>query len=678
MDGLILLNSNSWMIHLRHSKDVNLQSLHVFSGKDGIDPDGSVDAHISNTVIQSIDDAFAIKSKFEGESCRRIYMENCIVFSCASSLKVGTENYYGIVHDITWDNIDAADADRGIILYTNASGGKAPVQNITWRNIRIFNYDWEVETGGAPIQLENRYEARVHNLCLENVVAYPTTDCNIKHPVDAKFKNVIINGRSQLNDTSNIELNGVIWEGVKGRGFPVVFIEPARNCQNRYHNGEDVIVDVIHPMHKKIKAVELFVNGQLYGKDRNVPYSFTLENLRAGNCVLIAKATDQDDIENFTAPRKVIIVHESNIDEQRNTTQENREINEIFTHWPSGSSPEEIGMRVAKRFIASPHPNFIRPLPPPFIIYTETCTWYGALTFADLIHDEQLQERLSERFEPLFGNSAHLVPEPDHVDKTVFGAIPFELNMQTGKSAYRDMGLHFAENQWNIPPDPEILPEGKRFAESGYSWQTRLWIDDMFMITLIQTQAYRATGNMKYLDRASREMVFYLDKLQRSNGLFYQAPEIPFFWGRGNGWMAAGMTEMLRSLPVSHRHYQRIRKGYQKMMASLLEYQDGSGMWKQLIDEEEAWPESSSTGMFTFELITGVKNGWLDREVYGQATRKAWLALISYLDEDGNMTQICEGTDKSAERDYYISRRRLSGDMHGQAPVLWYASALLR
>ena len=57
------------------------------------------------------------------------------------------------------------------------------------------------------------------------------------------------------------------------------------------------------------------------------------------------------------------------------------------------------------------------------------------------------------------------------------------------------------------------------------------------MITVLQTQAYRATGNRKYIDRAAREMKMYMDTLQRDNGLFYHAADVPsknllYFFGR--------------------------------------------------------------------------------------------------------------------------------------------------
>jgi rhamnogalacturonyl hydrolase YesR len=101
-------------------------------------------------------------------------------------------------------------------------------------------------------------------------------------------------------------------------------------------------------------------------------------------------------------------------------------------------------------------------------------------------------------------------------------------------------------------------------------------------------------------------------------------------------------------------------------------------MWRQLIDHDEAWPESSSSAMFTFAMITGVKNGWLDAATYGPAARRGWLAVVGYIDQNDDVTSVCEGTNKLADREYYLARKRRTGDFHGQAPVLWAASALLR
>jgi rhamnogalacturonyl hydrolase YesR len=335
---------------------------------------------------------------------------------------------------------------------------------------------------------------------------------------------------------------------------------------------------------------------------------------------------------------------------------------DYFSNWPAGRSPQEVGKALAEHFILTPHtPNHT-------ITYSEVGTWYGALTFAELAHDTDLRDRLIKRFDPLMpGRSeAALIPTRDHVDDSIFGIVPLEIAMQTKDKKYLDDGLSFADRQWENPqPD-------------GLSHETRFWIDDMYMLTILQLQAWRVTGDKKYLDRDANEMVAYLDKLQQPNGLFYHAPDVPFFWGRGDGWVAAGMAEMLRDLPADHPRRARIIAGYKLMMAALLKYQAPDGMWRQLIDHQESWEESSSSGMFAFALITGVKNGWLDAATYGPAARKAWFAVTGFIDQNSDMTQVCEGTGKFNSLDYYFERNRKTGDFHGQEPVLWAASALLR
>ncbi|PYS51650.1 MAG: glycosyl hydrolase [Acidobacteria bacterium] len=354
-----------------------------------------------------------------------------------------------------------------------------------------------------------------------------------------------------------------------------------------------------------------------------------------------------------------------------------------FKNWPAGTSPQEIGKRVAENFVARKFEfeqmvksNGVEKPKRQFVIYPEVCAWYGALTVAELTQDKDLQTRLIRKFDQFFTpEGAKRISEDAHVDYHVFGVVPLEIYLVTKDQKYLDMGRSFADKQW------------EKTTPDGITAEARYWIDDMYMIPAVEVQAYRATHDAKYLDRAALAMSAYLDKLQQPNGLFYHAPDSPFFWGRGNGWFAAGMAELLRSLPKNHPQRARILDGYRKMMASLLKYQGEDGLWRQLIDHTEAWSETSGTGMFTFAMVTGVKNGWLDEKTYGPAARKAWLGLVKYIDENANVREVCVGTNKAAQEvgpdiqtqlKYYLARPRNVGDLHGQAPILWTASALMR
>ncbi len=339
---------------------------------------------------------------------------------------------------------------------------------------------------------------------------------------------------------------------------------------------------------------------------------------------------------------------------------------DYFADWPAGTSPQEVGRRVVDNFLARKFEFDTNPQHQ-YVIYPEACCWYGSLTVARLCQDEDRSARLIKKFQTLTNSEASRISTAAHVDYRVFGVVPLEIYLQTRDRQSLELGLSFADQQW------------QKTTPDGITSEARYWIDDMYMITALQVQAYRATGDAKYLDRAALAMSAYLDKLQQTNGLFYHAPDAPFYWSRGNGWVAAGLTELLRSLPETHPQHARILKGYQTMMAALLKYQGGDGLWRQLIDHpDDAWPETSGTGMFTFAMVTGVKNGWLDAKTFGPAARKAWLGLVKYLDPDANVGNVCIGTNKGTSVAYYLARERKTGDLHGQAAVLWSATALLR
>ena len=261
----------------------------------------------------------------------------------------------------------------------------------------------------------------------------------------------------------------------------------------------------------------------------------------------------------------------------------------MLKDFPEGSTPEEIGKRLAYRFLTEKHALHVGK----WIGYPETFYWNGALRYAYLAKDKELLNRLQDKFEPLFTEEKALQPIMNHVDVNMFGSLPLELYLVTKDKKYWYLGLPYADSQWKVPANAK--PEEKEWAEKGYSWQTRLWIDDMYMITIVQTRAYKVTKDKKYIDRAAKEMVMYLDELQRPNGLFYHAPDVPYYWGRGNGWMAAGMTELLQCLPKNHKDRPRILQGYRTMMESLKKYQNPEGLWNQLIDQSDCWTETSGS-----------------------------------------------------------------------------------
>ncbi len=202
------------------------------------------------------------------------------------------------------------------------------------------------------------------------------------------------------------------------------------------------------------------------------------------------------------------------------------ELPEEFKNFPEGSEPELIASKIVRLYNNASHSTTP-------IRYPETCSWFGSLRFAGATQDDEMLRLLENRFVPLLGENSGAMQTPNHVDNTVFGIVPLQLYIHTGNPAYYDIGMDFADRQWTMPDNPgsENRIKYQALLDKGLSWQTRYWIDDMFMITAIQTQAYLASKDEKYLSRAAHEMVAYLDSLQRPNGLFYHSPPRHRFFG---------------------------------------------------------------------------------------------------------------------------------------------------
>ena len=322
--------------------------------------------------------------------------------------------------------------------------------------------------------------------------------------------------------------------------------------------------------------------------------------------------------------------------------------------------PVELGGRAASAWLVRPDFMIYQVGDVTAVHYAEVASAYGAARLAEATGDHDLRERVAARHRRLV--AASIANTANHVDANVYGLWPLLL----GDIEDRDRGLEFADGQW------------RETTADGLTAQARYWIDDVWMIGALQIQAWRATLDPLYLDRAALTARLYVARLQQPNGLFHHGPEAPFFWGRGNGWMAAGLADILSELPPDHPDFAEIAAGYRRMMAALLRHQAEDGMWRQLIDHPEAWKETSATAMFGYAMAVGVRRGLLDDPAYAAAYRRAWSALAPYVGPDGQMSDVCAGTGQSRDAAYYLERPRVTGDLHGQAALLWFAAELAR
>jgi rhamnogalacturonyl hydrolase YesR len=199
-------------------------------------------------------------------------------------------------------------------------------------------------------------------------------------------------------------------------------------------------------------------------------------------------------------------------------------------------------------------------------------------------------------------------------------------------------------------PDDTLEFLGDSISGVGRACQLRwCWCDALFMSPQTWIMLSLATGEDQYMAYADKEFWATTDYLldpefnlyYRDSRYFTRREEAgnKIFWSRGNGWVYAGLVNILRILPEDHPSYPRYVQLFKDMSVTIAGLQHDNGMWSpSLLDENpNPTPETSGSGFMTYGLAWGVNNGHLDADTYGPVVRKGWSALVNAVGEDGKL-----------------------------------------
>jgi len=245
---------------------------------------------------------------------------------------------------------------------------------------------------------------------------------------------------------------------------------------------------------------------------------------------------------------------------------------------------------------------------------------------------------------------------PGHL---VFG----ELAHATGDRRYVDLVLAAANAAFDVDGRPrEAMPSHNEMS------------DAVFMGSPVLAQAARLTGDAKYADACLRNLRFIEKLCLRPDGLYRHSPLDEAAWGRGNGFPAIGLCWSLDELPESPVQAE-ILAAHRRHLAALLQHQDATGCWHQVIDRPESYREFTATAMIAYAALRGVRTGRLDAATFGPPAERAWEALKLRIAADGSLVDVCTGTGKQKSlRDYYDRPAILGRDDRGGAMALMVAT----
>lgn len=190
-----------------------------------------------------------------------------------------------------------------------------------------------------------------------------------------------------------------------------------------------------------------------------------------------------------------------------------------------------------------------------------------------------------------------------------------------------------------------------------------LWTDDFYMGVSFLAQMGKLTGDAKYWHDAVRQItqasarLFIAEKGLYDHGWSENTDgyDPRFYWGRANGWATMAMGELLAVLPEDFPGRADVLRLFRLHLRSLVELQDVSGLWHNLLDRNDTYLETSASAMFVYGLAKGVNEGWLS-PIYGPAAVIGWNGVASRVRADGRVDGICEGTTYANDNAYYFQR----------------------
>ena len=203
-------------------------------------------------------------------------------------------------------------------------------------------------------------------------------------------------------------------------------------------------------------------------------------------------------------------------------------------------------------------------------------------------------------------------------------------------------------NDYKIARAKEVMDHECAMAANDFWW----WADGLYMVMPVLTKLYKATGNVKYLDKLTANFT-WADQLMfdKEEQLYYRDGKYVYpkhkteagkkdFWARGDGWVLAGLAKVLADMPEDYAHRPLFLQRFRQLAEGVSRCQQKDGYWtRSMLDATQAeGPETSGTAFFTYGLLWGVNNGILPAKQYAPTIDKAWKYLYeTALQPDGSI-----------------------------------------
>jgi unsaturated rhamnogalacturonyl hydrolase len=182
-------------------------------------------------------------------------------------------------------------------------------------------------------------------------------------------------------------------------------------------------------------------------------------------------------------------------------------------------------------------------------------------------------------------------------------------------------------------------------------YKNQLWIDTVFMAGIFMIDYGLYAGWPELVEAGIRQYDIHSGCLYNpETGLFYHGyhaldhKQLGEHWGRGNGWMAASLAELLRLLEGTRYDNERFRSMFLIFMENAYRLRTEEGMLRTVLSLESSYTETTATALFGYAALLGAELGILPGAM-NEWGHQAAQQVLRRITPRGEVEEASGGTD---------------------------------
>ena len=218
-------------------------------------------------------------------------------------------------------------------------------------------------------------------------------------------------------------------------------------------------------------------------------------------------------------------------------------------------------------------------------------------------------------------------------------------------------------------------------VSSNNDFPEQAWADTLFMAAFFMLRVGAKLQDQDLINDALNQYYWHIKYLQdEKTSLWYHGYNninkdhmSGFYWGRANAWAAYTMSQVKKNLSNWYLYppCMDVECAIRDQLAAIKLLQTENGLWRTILDDEEAYEEVSASCGIAAAMIEN------RNPLHTKYVQKALKGILDNISEDGRVLNVSVGTAVMKDRDGYrgVPKEWIQG--WGQGLALAFLTAIL-